>query len=797
MYYDREREILNISAQELSSYAYKRKSAPSAGGFSEVGRESAGIEIGEYVQKSFLIESDVGKIRLSGTIDRIYEDGDSICAEMLCDCGRLPRRFSVSRNAELLARAAVCANIFCRCESCRGLIVRLTFYLRDRSEDTISFERYYDSQLLERMTESLICRAQLDMKMCRERATVRIDELSALAFPYGRVRDGQSELMISAMRTFRRGGRLLASAPTGTGKTMAMLYPALKALSGGYADRIFYLTGKGVTGKAALDAATLISEQAPHLRCIMLRAKERLCRNTDLLGSCMCCPRMSDTSDGLIVRTYKERELAALSELLNDKSIYDAADIFEIADRHGVCPHELSLDLSEYSDIIICDYNYLFDSGSRLARYFSRDRGERYLFLTDEAHNLPDRVRRMYSARIATCDIKALLDSLGEEAAYMPDLSSAIERIDRAFENIADECASEAKVITDRDGEHTVGFTKRAEVPYELVSACGELLRTIRRTDISDDAISTLSDKLSSFISASSEIDDGTIFFAQSVDCDLECKIICIDPSSIISRQLDMAHASVLFSATLDPDEYFSDMLGSVGVPFVHAESPFDKDNLSVTVFDGISTRLSDRRDTVEDVARVISTVLDARSGNYLVFSPSYEYMRTVCRAVLKLRPDICAVMQKPDMSLKARSRFLEIFSEKRAQCTVGFCVLGGIFSEGIDLAGDGLIGVIVVGAGLPGISTELNLMCEYYENRFGNGHLFAYEYPALNRIEQAAGRVIRSADDRGVVVLIDDRMSAPETLRKFPKFWPAASCTSDISTLSVILKRFWKKTDG
>ena len=791
--YDRTADVLTLSASELSEFAIRRPSVAD-GGFSassepyEIAEEHAVLSfVSEYKEHALLITSDA---------DRIGRRGDSVILEISRTVAHLPQYFSVQYNTEFLAESAVCADVLCCSRSLSGAVLRLTFINR-KGTSSVSFERYYDAALLGRMTSALLTRAEYKLNAVIIRATRRIDEISSLSFPYGKPREGQEELMLGTIRTLRRGGRLLASAPTGTGKTMAVLYPAIKALGGGYVDRVFYLTGKGVTGKAALDAMRILAVRAPDLRTVMLRAKERLCRTGGIGEGCRMCPRMCEISENGTVKPYKLRLAEALCELLDGSPVYDASDFAETADRYMLCPHELSLEYSEFCDVIICDYNYAFDSRVRLQRYFLHDRGERYAFLIDEAHNLPDRVRRMYSADFSPSDTDALRTAFGEGRISDPEIGSALGLCDDAFDSISSGCADNSTVVTDRDGDHTVGYLKLNTAPPQLVHAAGTLGRQLAAashdTELWETTLPLLS-ALGMFRATTSLANEGSVFLAESLDGALRCRMICLDPSPIIDNVCSAAYATVMFSATLDPEEYFSDVLGCRGTPFIHAESPFPRDHLSVTVFDGISTRLQDRRGTADEIAEVISTVLDAREGNYFVFLPSYDYMKTVCRALLRIRGDIRAVMQKPDMSHIARERFLRVFSEKHDGTTVGFCVLGGIFSEGVDLSGDGLIGVIIVGAGLPGISSELNLIGEYYERKYGNGHLFAYEYPAINRIEQAAGRVIRSADDRGVIVLIDHRMSSPEIVRRFPEFWPPVACTADTSTLSFILKKFWER---
>lgn len=805
MEYSSQSGIITVYSHEISAYAIKKPINPMNsvlnGGFDKAPHlPLSGLDFKEYPICECVIQKAGLTLRLSATPYRTVYVNGMFTVEMLRSVKHLPMGFMPSYNYEFLAEATVCAYVFCMANSINETRVRLTFNRNDTS-DTISFEREYDVSTLSVLTEALLDRMIPFIKVFREKKEFLQSEIKKLSFPYSDIREGQHELMLGVMKTLRQGGKLVASAPTGTGKTMATLYPSIKALGAGLVERIFYLTGKGVTGKAAYDAMKLLNNSAPHLRCINVRAKMNVCPNPGKYDDCYVCPHTNDNvTDGKFL-SYKQRNNAALAELLEQGTVYDSKIIAECAERHSVCPYELTLDLSEFCEVIICDYNYIFDSSVRFRRYFEADRGEKYVFLIDEAHNLPDRVRTMYSSEFSPAQIEEYVELLSENMIKDTEVGQAVNQCREAFAEIKDFCLDNASFFTDKKGDHTTGFYKSDNVPGNLISAASSLISLCRSKERRSGETKHIYDGLynlaSSLINSAKFSENGFSFLAELYDDRLICRNFCLDPSAIITQMTSVSHATILFSATLSPVEYFADMFGCADSPVLKAESPFDPDNMNVTIFDGVSTRYADRSDTAEDIAEVISTVLDAKDGHYFVFFPSYRYMRTVCKEVLKLRPDIKAVMQKQDMTFADREKFLLAFKSKKFKSIVGFCVLGGVFSEGVDLTGDSLIGTIIVGAGLPGISSELNLMSEYYENKFGSGHLYAYDYPAINRIEQAAGRVIRTADDKGVVVLIDDRLSSPEIASRFPDFWPQIACTSDSDTLSLILERFWGKHYG
>ncbi len=802
MRYDKETGQITADAKYLACFAYKKpinvSRSASDGGFKKLTQtDDLGTLTDEYVTLEEKYEFAGRDFILSGTADRLYR----VNGEFVCELERyvktLPYSFISAYNTDFLAEGIVSAYITALKHGASKITLVLTFVKRD-GEAKASFYREYSVDMLCHLTEILLSRSMPFTYIFAEREADRRAQLKQLSFPYGDVRAGQHELMLGVMKTVRRGGKLVASAPTGTGKTMATLYPALKALGAGYTDRIFYLTGKGVTGKAALDAMKLLSEQAPTLRCIIMNSKQTSCTGDSEGTECFKCPKMLDSISEDKFISYAERRNKALAEILTDNKIYTPKLVSDIAEKHGLCAYELSLDISEFCDVIICDYNYVFDKKVMFRRYFMEDRGEKYTFLIDESHNLPDRVRASYTADFSPNTIDQIMASFPEGVTAPQSVLTAYEVCKDAFSQVKESCMENVSFYSDKKSEHRTGYYRSDGVPEVLITAASRLAESckesIRGGGDEKEVCINLTSYASQFMTSAAVSTEGFAFLAEMFDDRLTCRNICLDPSSLISVGCDMAHSVVMFSATLDPIDYFSDMLGAADAPVIKAESPFDPENMSVTVFDGVSTRFNDRGSTAYDIAEVIATVLDAKEGHYFVFFPSYKYMRTVAKALLEIAPHVKAVMQKPDMTRADREKFLAAFNSTKFKNIVGLCVLGGVFSEGVDLIGDSLIGTVIVGAGLPGLSSELNLMSEYFENKYGSGHLYAYDYPAINRIEQAAGRVIRSAHDRGVVVLVDDRLSSPEMARRFPDYWPKISCTSDVRTLSMILERFWEE---
>lgn len=792
-----------IKERELAEYAYRRPNLPPSsmsGGFERIATRTAeSVETLFDTEYTFVEKLPFVSAEVHSSADIVTVCAGRLTVELVISVRRVYRRFNIAYNASYAARGAICAACAAHTLGFSEARVILTFKERD-GEETVSFFRDYTLEVLKKMMRALLERAEVRMSVFAQKETLRIEEIRKMSFPYSELRTGQQELMLAVMRTARRGGHLLAQAPTGTGKTMAMLYPAVKALGEGFVAKIFYLTGKTVTGHVALDAMRRLAESSPSLRCIMLKAKEQSCPEKSASDGCFGCCRLNDCELFGDVVSYRARRDAALAELLTNKYIVEPGDVEEYANRYMLCPHELSLDASELCDVIICDYNYVFDDNLRIKRYFSRENGEKYIILTDECHNLPDRVRGAYSAEIGSAQFDEMGNIVSEKFAFDEELLSAYSELCDIMMEQKELCIADSVVKTDTDGEHRIGYCRAESPPANLGRACEHLGRLFfERSRTVLELAGQLRDVASKLFAVAKAVSAATVaessggfaYLAELCDDALDVSVVCLDPSSIITRLSASAHAVVMFSATLSPSEYFADMLGMHGERVLKAESPFERDNLCIAILDGISTRFSMRKNTAREIAEAIATVIETREGHYLVFFPSYAYMKTVARELLSLC-DVNAVMQKPTMSHRDREKFVAAFKSRKFTSLVGLCVLGGVFSEGIDLAGDELIGVIVVGAGLPGLSSQLNLMSEYFEEKYGNGRLYAYEYPAINRIEQAAGRVIRTPEDYGVVVLIDDRLSSREMVDRFPEHWPRPKCTSQTETLSVILSRFW-----
>ncbi len=743
-------------------------------------------------------------ITVHGIADIVAYDGLCHTVEEVKTKAYLPYAVTPFDDPAVFAQAACYAHMLALAEGLPRVCIRIT-YLKRSTGDRISFSAAFSAEALANLFQALLRRAGPFLKALWERATLMPDEIVKCPFPFTTVREGQRELVTEAFRTIKAGGHLFVSAPTGIGKTMASLYPAVKAISIGAADKIFYLTSKTVTGLAALDAARALACHIPHLRAVLVSAKEMQCpnrskKNAEPVGlSCALCANIRERYDGDgNFLSYPERQNNALLSLLySDDHIYTTERLKAAAEVFSVCPYELSLDLSMYCDIVVCDYNYAYDDSVRFRRYFkSPEQQKKYVFLIDEAHNLPDRVRDMYSASVSDTLIDELLHICRGGEAEIPALHSALTNARAYLASVRAMCTEGEYIRHDPTGEIPCGYYKNNALDNDFVTVFTALATALNKevNGLGDyaAALSPYRNLLRRLAFVCTVFDDRFCFFAEKEGETVTVELLCLDPSAIIRAMNRAATAVIQFSATLSPMEYYKTVCGAPHGTELDLPSPYARENLCLVAYDSISTRFTDRKDAAYETAEVIAEAIGAREGNYMVYFSSYAHMKLVVRHLTRMLPEVTMVMQKSGMSLREREKFLAVFGDPRYKNVVGFCVLGGMFSEGIDLVGERLIGAIIVGTGMPGLSARRNIMMEHYENTTEKGREFAYIFPGMNKVLQAAGRVIRSENDRGMVLLIDDRYGEAGTKLLLPPHWRHLRYTGELVSLSHILKEFW-----
>jgi DNA excision repair protein ERCC-2 len=578
-------------------------------------------------------------------------------------------------------------------------------------------------------------------------------ELSALSFPFPDFRPGQREAGREVFRAIRDKGTLFLQAPTGIGKTIAVLYPALKALGQSHAGKIFFLTAKNAGAAAAETALSMIAPALPHLRWISITAKSKICFLTSEEGNERppCDPEICPFARDYFVKARK-----AVLELFNHGS-FTRALVEELARKHQVCPFELSLDLSVYCDVVVGDYNYAFDYGARLKRFFAVGKTS-FVFLVDEAHNLVDRARSMYSATLSKRRIlEVRRASTPAEKKILAGLNSSLLAVKKEYP-AGQEAARQTvpaglgETVTRTIDDFESLMDGGAALSSPALELFWELYRLGTVLGHYDESYRTI---------VSSRAHDFTLDF------------LCVDPSSQLQQTLADQRASIFFSGTLTPAAYFMKLIApDMKAEFFDVPSPFPPENCAHLVHDGLSTRWKDRERNVWRYARIVLEAFGAVNGNQIVFSPSFAFQDALLARLLGEEVAPAGwVIQKPGMTAQEKDDFVAAF-ERGEGGVRGFAVAGGSFSESIDLAGERLVGVLIFGVGLPQVNIFNDTSRDFFEAKLGNGYAWAYLYPGLNRVLQAAGRVIRSEADRGFVCLIDERYATREYRRLLPEHW-------------------------
>ena len=669
------------------------------------------------------------------------------------------------------AQAMCYGHIYCVKNNLERIAVRLTYYEMESGgvkRFTREFEAGELSTFFAKLLEEFAVWARFENEW-KEIATASMRELK---FPFQNYREGQRRLAAAVYKTITEGGRTFAMAPTGVGKTISTLFPAIKAMGEAIGGKIFYLTAKTITRQAAQAALEKMRENGLRAKSVTVTAKDKIC----FLEERVCKPTHCIYADG-----HFDRINDAIMHTLENCESMSAETIADYAKKHLVCPFELSLDLTEWSDVVICDYNYLFDPQVYLRRFFS-EYGE-YVFLVDEAHNLADRAREMFSARISKRDLLTAKKSLGKQHKK---LRAELNKINKLLLDKLRECLDS-------------GFSVEKSPPRELITELElfayEFSKWLGENPDPEQKLLEVYFDILVFLKISELYNERYVtLFENAQSGELTVKLFCADPASLLDERLKCGRATVLFSATLTPAGYFKEVLGGGDdCKYLALPSPFPRENLLLLIADGISTKYKDRGNNLGRVADMIYHTVCAKTGNYIAYFPSYNYLADVYSAFIEKYPGVFVVRQEPGMTEDKREDFLGLF-KSRDETMVAFCVLGGMFSEGVDLPGDRLIGAIIVGVGLPQINTELDIIRDHYGG-WGRGFDYAYRFPGMNKVLQAAGRVIRSAEDKGVVLLIDDRFTSRSYTELFPEHWQNWRTVSSAGDLTDTLEKFYLGT--
>lgn len=679
--------------------------------------------------------------------------------------------FATTQKEWHLGQAECYALMYAHEKNLSQIDIRLTYI--SQISDTKKVEEYhYEIEQLEKRIDGLL-RDYLDFHRILFRKKIDRNQSSkTLAFPFSSFREGQRELAKYCYSVAKKGGRLFVEAPTGIGKTISTLYPAARSFADEANDKIFYLTAKTSGRVAAFQAVKLLKENGLSCSVITISAKDKICFQPGASCNPDECP---------FAQHYYQKLQSVLRESLACFDTFNEQQIIDIASRYEMCPFELELDLSLYCDIILCDYNYVFDSMVYMRRYFDED-ASHFMALIDEAHNLVERGRDMFSTKISYALFMKAKKALGK--IEHKKMKNAFRRMNKWWKERLLEYSFGETILVDVEDTWLRIFD-------QFVKAGQDFLKNEAKK-VEEDFL-TFYFSIHRFLKLYELMDDSfCLYIEYPSEKEIYLSLFCMDPSRQLRRRLNQLHAAILFSATLSPADYYMRVLGGDKEdPLLMLPSPFPRENLLLMVQPNISTRLKNREETIQQIADSIRAFVKHKIGNYFVFFPSYVYMEMV-KCVLEDELPILA--QTKEMQEKEKENFLAHFPLHPHQTTIGFVVLGGAFSEGIDLMDDRLIGAMIVGVGLPTISFERNLIREYYQNNEENGYYFSYVNPGMNRVMQAVGRVIRSEQDRGMILLVDDRYLHRNYQQLFKTEWKHYEVVTEVEEIEDLTSKFWQK---
>ena len=691
------------------------------------------------------LEGEYGPLRVRGRADG-FDAKKNRVEEIKTHRGSLDKMPDNHRRLHW-AQAKIYGALLCRQLGLEAIEVALVYYDIGEQTETLLCERH-EAAALELFFEQSCARflAWAEQEMAHR---AELDgALAELAFPYPAFRTGQRELAEAAYKAAAAGCAVMMQAPTGIGKTVGTLFPLLKARQVKQLDKIFYLAAKTSGRQLALDALALIAQSKPEmpLRVLELVARDKACEHPDKACHGDACP---------LARGFYDRLPAARSAMLGEPC-FDKASLRRVALLHDICPYYLGQEMARWADVTVGDYNYFFDISAMLHGLATVQQW-RVAVLVDEAHNLVERARKMYSAQLHSSDLKAL------RANAPPELRRALDRINRHWHALVKEQQAEYQV-------YAAVPDKFHEALEEASGAIADYLAA--HPEFAHDLLQRFYFDIGLFARLTESFGEHSLFDAEKVGTHgTVLSLRNIVPAPFLKPRFATAQASVLFSATLAPWQFYGDMLGlPEETPWIEVASPFRAEQLAVSIEKRISTRWRDRAASLEPIADLIARHYSASQGNYLAFFSSFDYLQGAADALAARHPEVPQWRQSRDMDEAARSAFLARFAA--GGCGVGFAVLGGAFGEGIDLPGDRLIGAFIATLGLPQFNPVNEQIRERMQQMFGAGYEYAYLYPGLQKVVQAAGRVIRTTTDRGAVVLIDDRFAGADVRTLLPSWW-------------------------
>ena len=778
-----EKPIVRISVRNLVEFILRNGDLVSGSSISDKEAMLKGSRLHRKIQKQMGshyqpevslkkdIEYDDLILRVEGRADGIFSQDDRFCIDEIK---------GVYKNLELMEEPVLVHRAQALCYA--------WIYLDEHELEKIDIQMTYahlDTEVIKRFRETL---TRAELKQWYEELTdsyhkwlayqiewreKRNESMKKLEFPF-EYRKGQRKMVSGIYHAISKKEQIFIQAPTGVGKTMSAVFPAVRAIGQGMAETVFYLTARTITRTVAQDAFEILRDRGLLFKVVTITAKEKLC---------FCDKPECDPEKCPYAKGHYDRINDAVYELWTTEQSFDRETLLRHAQKWQVCPFEMSLDLAVWMDGVICDYNYVFDPNVYLKRFFGENVSGNYLFLIDEAHNLVDRGREMYSASISLDDV---IETRKFVKPYSQKLWKKLGKVKKQMEELKQNCG-EWKV------QENAGV-----LPISLLSVQGEMDQLLEEPPAQEvvDGILDFYFAVRNFLNISELVDDNYVVYAAFDDNGrFYLKLFCVNPAENLQKYLDKGNSTVFFSATLLPLQYYRKMLSTRSENFgMYVESPFEQKKRCLMICRDVSSKYTRRGyEEYRKIAEYIARMSWQKKGNYMVFFPSYRLMEDVYQvyqdefSVSWVR----CISQHASMTELEREEFLEEFTEETEETLVGFCVMGGIFSEGIDLIGDRLIGAAVVGTGLPQVNCEREILKGYYDEKGEQGFDYAYRYPGMNKVLQAAGRVIRTKEDTGAILLMDERFLNRDYRNLFPREWNDA-CTCTLGNVEKHLQAFW-----
>ena len=778
-----EKPIVRISVRNLVEFILRNGDLVSGSGTSDKEAMLKGSrlhrkiqkQMGSHYQPEVSLKKDTEYddliLRVEGRADGIFLQDEQFCID---EIKGVYKKLELMEEPVLVHRAqALCyAWIYLDAHDLEKIDIQMTY-------------AHLDTEVIKRFRETL---TRAELKQWYEELTdsyhkwlayqiewrkKRNESMENLEFPF-EYRKGQRKMVSGIYHAISKKEQIFIQAPTGVGKTMSAVFPAVRAIGQGMAETVFYLTARTITRTVAQDAFEILRDRGLLFKVITITAKEKLC---------FCDKPECDPEKCPYAKGHYDRINDAVYELWTTEQSFDRETLLRHAQKWQVCPFEMSLDLAVWMDGVICDYNYVFDPNVYLKRFFGENVSGNYLFLIDEAHNLVDRGREMYSASISLDDV---IETRKFVKPYSQKLWKKLGKVKKQLEELRENCG-EWKV------EENAGV-----LPISLLSVQGELDQLLEEPPAQEvvDGILDFYFAVRNFLNISELLDDNyVVYTAFDENGRFYMKLFCVNPAENLQKYLDKGNSTVFFSATLLPLQYYRKMLSTRSENFgMYVESPFEQKKRCLMICRDVSSKYTRRGyEEYRKIAEYIARMSWQKKGNYMVFFPSYRLMEDVYQvyqdefSVSWVR----CISQHASMTELEREEFLEEFTEETEETLVGFCVMGGIFSEGIDLIGDRLIGAAVVGTGRPQVNCEREILKGYYDEKGEQGFDYAYRYPGMNKVLQAAGRVIRTKEDTGAILLMDERFLNRDYRNLFPREWNDA-CTCTLGNVEKHLQAFW-----